>query len=221
MQNYPLTLSFDLWSMPHRVTVRDAEGSTYMQATRSKTLKEKLEVVTYQNHQQELYNVAADSLLSLKPSYGIWNQQGQSIGNIQLQSIWWDCKCNVSDGQKVIFQVQEETNPRRFTALLLVVMMAIGLAGFASHVPMLHTFGLFPFLFAIIGLGAAGTGHFLNPIYVVKRPDGRRVMQFAKIPELNLHCSRFSIKSIDRVSSTEEYSALFAIMLMILGRQQD
>jgi hypothetical protein len=221
MQNYPLTMSFDLWSMPHRMTVRNAEGSTYMQATRSKTLKEKIEVVTYQNHRQQSYTVAADALLSLKPIHSILNQQGQSISTIQLNSLWRDCQYNIFDGGKLIFQVQEETNPRRSTAFLVVVVATFALAAFASQMPLLGAVGVFPCLIVMIGLYATRTGHFLNPIYTVKRPDGRRVMQFAKIPELNLHNSRFSIKSIDRVSSTEEYSALFAIMLMILGRYQD
>jgi hypothetical protein len=221
MATYPLILSFDLWSTPHKMTLKHAEGSTYMQAARSLTLKEQIEVTTYQNHQPQVYKIAAERLLSMRPVYNIWHPQGRTIGTIQRQNrnLWWDSQYNVHDGKNRIFQIQEESNPRRFTALLLVAMMALGLAGFASHVPMLHTLGVFPFLGAIIGLGAAGTGYFLNPIYTVNRSDGRRVMQFAKIPELNLHHSRFLIKSLDQVSETEEHSALFAIMLMILNER--
>jgi hypothetical protein len=219
MANFPLILNFDLWSVPHKMTLKDAAGTTYMQAARSLTLKQQIEVTTYENHQQQVYKVEAERLLSMRPVYDIWHPQGQTIGTIQPSNRWWDPQYNIYDGKTLIFQVQAERNPRWFTILLLIALMAIGLAGFASRDPTLHTLGVFPFLIAIIGMNAVATGHILNPIYTVKRPDGRRVMQFAKIPEFKLRHSRFSIKSIEQVSETEEHSALFAIMLMILGER--
>jgi hypothetical protein len=221
MQNYPLILNYNLWSVPHTMRVTDAQGHTCIQMGRSLTLKQQIEVTTYQNHQQQVYTIAAEKLLTLKPIYDIWNPQGQTIGTIQRRNLkfWWDAQYNVWDGKKLILQLQEESNPRWLTALLLVTVMAFGLAGCASQIPMLRLLGLLLTFVSIMGLSAFSTGHFLNPLYSVKRPDGKRVMQFAKIPEFNLHNSRFSIKSIDQVSETEEYSALCAIVLMIMNER--
>jgi hypothetical protein len=212
MASYPLTLHFDLWSTPHKMIVKDAKGSTYMQMSRSLTLKHQIEVATYQN-QQQTYKIAAEGLLSRHPVHGIWNQQGQMISTIERYSY------KVYDGRNLLFQVGKEDDPRsQPIRYLIFAMMMIGfLLIYANPIGPVIMFSLALILTALIGSITCASGQLINPpIYTVKRPDGRRVMQVAMIPELTLHHSQFSIKLIDSVSPTEEHSALFAILLKIL-----
>jgi hypothetical protein len=50
----------------------------------------------------------------------------------------------------------------------------------------------------------------------VKRPNGRLVMRFAKVPSWHPYLSEFSIKAIETVNDAEESQALLGIILLIL-----
>jgi hypothetical protein len=214
MHSYPLTLNYDLWSVPHKMTVKDAQGSTYMQAVRSLTLKQQIEVTTYSQHQQQVYKVAAERLVATRPLYDIWNQQGQTIGTIQRQTPWWKCHYNIHDGKQLLFRIEEE-NPRILSAMLMLSGVGLSFLGMSSRIPPLQTMSTVLFAVMMVLLMAIGGGYVLNPVYVVQTADHRRVMRFAKIPSLS-RLSQFSIQAIDTIGEAEESKALFGILLLVL-----
>jgi hypothetical protein len=207
MHSYPLILNYDLWSVPHKMTVKDAQGITHMEAVRSLTLKQQIEVTTYSQHQQQVYKVAAERLVATRPLYDIWNQKGQTIGTIQRQKPWWKCHYIIHDGKKLLFRIEEE-NPRILSAILLMSGIGLSFLGISSHISPLQTLGM-------VLLMAIGGGYILNPIYIVKTADHRRIIRFAKIPSLS-HRSQFSIQAIDTIGEAEESKALFGILLLVL-----
>jgi hypothetical protein len=215
MATFPLTLKIDQGSIPYKMTVKDAAGSTCMQAVQLRNLKRQIEITTYQNHQQQIYQVAQEKLLSMRPVYDIWNQQGQTIGTIALQNPLGNCQYNVFDGKNCVFHAQRESHPPRVKVLLLGITIAIVMLSLIVYVPTMMP--LFAVVFGV-GLFASRGGYFGTPTYTVKRPNGRRVMQFAQIPGFNLNQLQFSIRLLDRINSTEEHSALCAITLMLLER---
>jgi hypothetical protein len=215
MQAYPLTLIFDLWAvLPNKITVKDLMGITMMRVERALTLKHKVEVTAYrQRSQPQVYQVEAENL-ALNPAYDIWDR-GQTIGQIQRQDPWWKCHYNIYDGQRLTFRIEEE-NPRSLTALILVSAVTVSFIGMKTTVPSLRLFGIGLFGWAMLMLIAIGAGYLFNPIYTVKRPNGRVVMRFAKVPSLHPYLSKFSIKAIDMVNDAEESKALLGIILLIL-----
>jgi hypothetical protein len=214
MQAYPLTLIFDLWAvLPNKITVKDLRGSTLMQVNRALTLKHKVEVTAYQASQPQVYQVEAENL-ALNPAYDIWDR-GQTIGQIQRQDPWWKCHYNIYDGQRLTFRIEEE-NPRSLTALLLVGLVTVSFICMKTAVPTLRLFGIGIFGWAMLMLMAIGAGYLFNPTYTVKRPNGRLVMRFAKVPSLHPYLAKFSIKAIEPVNDAEESKALLGIILLIL-----
>jgi hypothetical protein len=214
MQAYPLTLIFDLWAvLPNKIIVQDLRGSTLMQVNRALTLKHKVEVTAYQQSRQQVYQVEAENL-ALNPTYDIWDQ-GQTIGQIQRQDPWWKCHYNIYDGQRLTFRIDEE-NPRSLTALLLTGMVTVSFLCMKTAVPTLRLFGIGIFGWAMLMLMAIGAGYLFNPTYTVKRPNGRLVMRFAKVPSLHPYLAKFSIKAIEPVNDAEESKVLLGIILLIL-----
>ncbi len=214
MATFPLTLKIDQGSIPYKMTVKDAAGITLIQAVQSRQLKRQIELTTYQNHQQQTYQLVQEKLLAMRPVYDVRNPQGQTIGTIQLQNALGS-GYDIFHGQNCILQTQSETNPLRVKVILIVVSIAIALLSLIFYVPTMA-----PLLFIFIGVAmfASRGGYFGVPTYSVKRPDGRRVMQFAQIPGFNLNQLQFSIRLLDRVSPAEEHSALCAITLLLLER---
>jgi hypothetical protein len=214
MQAYPLTLIFDLWAvLPNKITVKDLTGSTLMRVERALTLKHKVEVTAYARSQQQIYQVEAENL-ALNPAYDIWDR-GQTIGQIQRQDPWWKCDYNIYDGQRLMFRIQEE-NPRSLTAVLLISAVTVSFSCLKTPVPSLRLLGMGLLGLVLLMLMAIGAGYLFNPIYTVKRPNGRVVMRFAKVPSWHPYLSKFSIKAIDAVNDAEESQALLGIILLIL-----
>jgi hypothetical protein len=73
MATFPLTLNIDQGSIPYKMTVKHSEGTTFMQAVQLRNLKRQIEVTTYQNHQQQIYQLTQEKLLSMRPVYDIGN----------------------------------------------------------------------------------------------------------------------------------------------------
>jgi hypothetical protein len=214
MQAYPLTLIFDLWAvLPNKITIKDLAGSTLMRVDRALTLKHKVEVTAYQQSQQQVFQVAAENL-AINPAYDIW-ERGQTIGQIQRQDPWWKCHYHIYDGQRLMFRIQEE-HPRSLTALLLASAVSVSFICVKTAVPSLRLFGIGLFGLAMLMLMAIGAGYLFNPIYTVKRPNGRVVMRFAKVPSWHPYLSEFSIKAIDPVNDAEESKALLGIIMLVL-----
>jgi hypothetical protein len=219
MATFPLTLNIDQGSIPYKMTVKDAAGTTFMQAVQLRNLKRQIEVTTYQNHQQQTYQLTQEKLLSMRPVYDIWNQQGRTIGTIALQSAMRGDQYNVFDGKNCIFQTQIEPDPHSHGVRNLLIMLTVAIVLLSltySYAPTM--------LFLLCVLGSVGTtfaghsGYFGTATYSVKRPDGQRVIQFSQVPGFTWNRRQFSIRLLDRISHTEEHSALFAITLMLLER---
>jgi hypothetical protein len=216
MTNFPLTLNIDQGRIPYRMTIKDAAGTTVMQAVQLANLKRQIEVTTYQNHQQQIYQLSAEKLVAMRSVYDIWTQQGQTIGTIASQKALGGDQYDVCDGKTCIFQTQRDPNPRQTRNSWIFLAIAIALLGLTCYQPMLL---LLFCLFCGIGGAALSRGYLGSTIYSVKRPDGRRVMLFTQIPHLKFSQVQYSVRLVDRVSSSiEAYFALFAITLILLER---
>jgi hypothetical protein len=211
---YPLTLTIVSRTSDQKITLETAQGGTLLQGQELLSrLKGKIDLVSYQRQRQQSLCIEADQVFSLNPTYAIWDDRGRSIGMIQ-RGAWWNAQYQIYQGQRLAFQTVVEDAGRLWIA---IVCMGLFVAGclLVSQIIGRCLIGL-----GFIGLLAVNTGYLCNATYWLQRPDGRRVMQFAKVPSLGSHRSQFTIRAIERLNESEELPALLGIILMLLRHSE-
>jgi hypothetical protein len=213
---YPLTLTLEYRSADQKVLLQTAQGQPLIEGAallEQFGKRGKIDVVSHQHQHQRHFSIEAEKAFSGKPIYDIWDEQGRSIGAIQWMRQWvsWQsAECHVYQGQRLAFKVSAAANHRASWVSLacLAVMMAGAVSMAYGHV-----------LLAVLLIGLAGGGmmlfrhgYLLNPTYIVQQPDGRRVMQFVKVPSMQQFRSQFTVQAIDRLNESAEFSALLGVI---------
>jgi hypothetical protein len=213
---YPLTLTLEYRSADQKVLLQTAEGHPLIQGEAfldQLGKRGKIDLVSHQRQRQQQVCIEAEQAFSFKPTYEIWDEQGRSIGAIQWMRQWvsWQRdECHVYQGQQLAFKVRAAADYRASWVSLACVAVMI-----AGAVSMAHG----QVLLAVILIGLAGggmtlfrQGYLLNPTYIVQQPDGRRVMQFVKVPSMQQFRSQFTVQAIDRLNESAEFSALLGVI---------
>jgi hypothetical protein len=213
MQVYPLTLDFAPRQLLRKLIVKNAQGSPVMQAERSMTLKSKFEVCAYQKYGQDNYTIVAPKLMQWKMAYDFWNQQGEPIGRIQSSPK--PSQYNLYTSDRLAFGVNLIRNPYRLLFMIPMALCAIGFLCQSNELLNIVMFGRCLLGLAIVSAVAMYFAGLHHESYLVRRPDGRPVMQFARS-----NMRRFSIKAIDDLSDAEEPSLLLGVILLILQDQE-
>jgi uncharacterized protein YxjI len=187
---YPLELTFKLWSLTPQFSLTDQQGNSLFYVRQQMfRLKEVINIFTDDRRTQELYTIRADRVIDFSAQYHFDNASGQTIGAVKrkgMKSIW-KAHYEVYDAHNQLsFHVQEQ-NP------WVKVMDAL-----FSEIPVVGMF----------------TGLVFNPVYEVTRADGTLVMRLEKIP--TFLSRKFTIKQLNQMTGQEEAQALLSLLMLLL-----
>ncbi|MEP0871954.1 hypothetical protein NDA01_19240 [Trichocoleus desertorum AS-A10] len=187
---YPLTLTFKLWSLAPQLALQDATGDNTVFCIRQKLfkLKEVINVFADLQRTQLKYEIKADRIIDFSARYNFVDTNGKTMGAVKRRGMksLWRAHYDIYDGDTAIFTISEQ-NP------WVKVMDS---------------------LFAEIPIVGLFTGYVFNPVYAVNRANGNPVMYLEKRPAF---LSRiFTIKQVDQLSGNEEAQVLLSLVMMLL-----
>ncbi len=189
MQDYPLDLSFKIFTIGTRVEVVDASGRQVAYVRKKKfRLREDVTVYRDEGQNEALFRLKADRIVDFGASYAVTAPDGRLLGSIRrrgVRSLWRSAYAIVDAGGKEIGGIREE-NPWIKVADGLVQMI--------------------PFAGALDGL-------FFNPAYRVDL-GGETVLRLLK--QRALLESRFRLEKTGNFSETEEGLLLAGVVMMLL-----
>ena len=189
MQDYPLDLSFKIFTIGTRVGVVDASGRQ-VAYVRKKKFKLREDVMVYRDKGQReaLFRLKADRILDFGASYAVTSPDGRILGHLRRQgvrSLWRSAYAIVDAGGKEVGDIREE-NPWAKVADGLLDMI--------------------PFAGVLDGL-------FFNPAYRIDL-RGETVLRLRK--QRTLLESRFRLERTGSFSEAEEDLLLASVVMMLL-----
>lgn len=188
--NYPLTLSFKLWSVSTQVSVNDAAGNPVCFVHKKWfKLKEHLVVYRDQSMQQVYCNINADSIIDFSASYNFSDAAGQLLGGVRRRGMrsLWKAHYEVYDEQKHQLMTIEEENP--------MIKLLDGLVG---DVPGLNLL----------------SGYILNPKYIIKDGRGQPIIRITKSP--SFFEASFKIEAlVQGIDPVDELRILLGTLMMV------
>jgi uncharacterized protein YxjI len=188
---YPLELTFKLFSLTPQISLVDQQGNSLFYVRQQLfRLKEVINIFADSQRTQELFTIRADRVIDFSARYNFTDRDGQPLGSVKRKGMksLWKAHYDVFDtqGDQVIFTIEEE-NP------WVKVMDA---------------------LFAEIPVVGMFTGYLFNPAYHVNRPDGTLVMRLEKLPAFFSRI--FTIKQMNMLNGQEESQVLLSLLMLLL-----
>ncbi len=189
MQEYPLDLSFKIFTIGTRVGVVDAHGRQ-VAYVRKKKFKLREDVMVYRDEGQReaLFRLKADRILDFGASYAVTAPDGRILGHVRRQgvrSFWKSAYGIVNAGGREVGGIREE-NPWIKVADGLLEMIPFG---------------------DVLG------GLFFNPAYRIDLRDDT-VLRLRK--QRALLESRFRLEKLGDFSEAEEDLLLASVVMMLL-----
>ena len=189
MQDYPLDLSFKIFTIGTRVGVTDASGRP-VAYVRKKKFKLREDVMVYRDEAQReaLFRLKADRIFDFGASYAVTAPDGRLLGHVRRQgvrSLWRSAYAIVGAGGKEAGGIREE-NPWIKVADGLIQMI--------------------PFADVLDGL-------FFNPAYLIDL-GGETVLRLQK--QRALLESRFRLEKLGDFAEAEEDLLLASVVMMLL-----
>ena len=189
MHDYPLDLSFKIFTIGTRVGVVDASGRQVAHVRKKKfKLREDVTVYRDEGQREALFRLKADRILDFGASYAVTAPDGRLLGSVRRQgvrSLWRSSYAIVDAGGKEIGGIRE-ANPW--------VKIADGLLE------------MIPFAGILDGL-------FFNPAYRIDLWD-KTVLRLQK--QRALLESRFRLEKLGEFSEAEEDLLLASVVMMLL-----
>ncbi|OLP17379.1 hypothetical protein BST81_16395 [Leptolyngbya sp. 'hensonii'] len=189
--DYPLKLTFKLFSFAPQISVVDASGKPVFYV-RQKLFKLKEDITLFADEQRQipLYSIKADRIIDFSARYHFKDQNGNELGSVKRRGMrsLWTAHYDISPAhtETPAITIREE-NP----------WVKVADALFAE-IPILGMF----------------TGYVFNPKYLVARTDGTVVMRLEKVPAF---LSRiFTIIQVNQMSEDEEKQAVLSLLMMLL-----
>lgn len=188
--NFPLQLQFKVTTLANDFSATDANGKT-IAYVRQKMLKLKEEVIVYNDESKRdiIFSIKANQWLDFSAVYTFANALGKEVGRVGRKG-WaslWKSRYEIYDQKQYKDLLIQEENPW--------IKM---LDGFVGEIPILNIF----------------TGYFLNPSYIVTRPDGTEVVRLKKEP--SFFGRKFSVNKLSNFQEGEEDRIVLGLMMMIL-----
>lgn len=187
--NYPLQLSFEILSVAKRLSVIDAAGNlSFFVKQKMFKLKESVTVFADVDQRLPLYELKADRVIDISPSYHLKDTRGTHLGTVTRKGMksLWRARYDIVNGSSRALTIQE-SNPwtKVFDSLF-------------CEIPILGMF----------------SGYVFHPEYLVAREDGTSVMRVKKEPAF--FQGKFSIEKLAAVSEEEETRILLSLIMMVL-----
>lgn len=189
---YPLELSFKIFSIGSRISVTDASGALVAYARqRAFRLREEINIYADEDQQQHLYTIQANQVLDFNASYAITAPDGNQLGSVGrrgMRSLWRASYDIVNPSGNQIGSIHEE-DP-----------WVKAVDGMIGAVP-------------VVG---AVTGYFLHPAYLVD-VNGSTHFRVQKQPAF--FEGRYKMEQHNGVAGPEQDLILpSAIMVLLLER---
>ena len=186
---FPVHIAFKVLTLAPQMLVTDGAGRT-LGFVRQKLLRliEDVTVFTDETQKTPIYSIKADRVIDFSARYHFADTDGRPLGCVQRQgmtSLWRAHYVIEIDGQPVLAVHEEKPFVKVLDALL-------------DQIP-------------FVGLV---TGYFLNPSYLVTRPDTSPALRITKRPSLLE--TGFTIDQLGPLDERERECALLAAMMIIL-----
>ena len=187
--NYPLQLSFEILSVARKLSIVDAAGNlSFFVKQKMFKLKESVTVFGDVDQRLPLYELKADRVIDISPSYHFKDTMGTHLGTVTRKGMksLWRARYDIVNGSGRALTIQE-SNPwtKVFDRLF-------------CEIPILGMF----------------SGYVFHPEYLVAREDGTSVMRVKKEPAF--FQGKFSIEKLAAVSEEEETRILLSLIMMVL-----
>lgn len=187
---FPLEFQFQVATLHNDFIIRDAQGKT-LAYVRQKLLKLIDEVQVFENESRakEIYRIKADRWIDFSAVYTFFDQFGVEVGKIGRKGFAsiWKANYEIFDREKAADLFIREEN-----AWVKVADALIG------EIPLLNLF----------------SGYFLNPSYLISRPDGTPVARLKKLP--SFWGRKFSVHKLADFEIGEEERLVLGLMMMLL-----
>ena len=189
MLNYPLKLSFKVFTFAPQVKVTDATGQTVLYVRRKiMTMKDDVKIYADEAQQEQLYQINADRMIDFSANFRINTTDGRTLGTLRrkgLRSIW-RATYPIADANGQDAGLIHEENP-----------WVKVIDGLAEEIPVVG------WLVVLL----------LNPKYLVEL-NGRPVLRLRKLP--SLLARTFSLEHMDTLTDEEERLVLSSVMMMLM-----
>lgn len=186
---YPLNLSFKLLTFGQRIVATDASNNVVMFIKQKMfKLKEKVEVYNDQQQSQLIFRIEADRILDFSANYSFTDAAGNEWGSVRrkgMRSLWAAHYEIIQDGI-VDMEIREESPMKKVLESIL------------GEIP-------------VVGLIAV---YFLNPSYIVSRPDGTPLLKLTKKPAI--FEGKFVLEKLGEMPEDDELRSLLAILMLVL-----
>lgn len=186
---YPLDLSFKLLTFGQRIIARDAGGGVVMFIKQKMfKLKEKIEVYGDENQNQLIFRIEADRVLDFSANYSFTDASGQSWGSVRrkgMRSLWSAHYEVMQDGQ-VDMVIREESAMKKLLEAIL------------GQIPIIGPIFIY----------------FINPSYMVSRPDGTPLLRLIKRPAI--FEGKFTLEKVGEVPEDDELRSLLGLITLVL-----
>ncbi len=189
MLQYPIELRFKLMTLGQRITAADASGQTLM-FIKQKMFKFREKVEIYQNDSlaKLIFQIEADRVIDFSANYHFTDAAGNDWGAVRrkgMRSLWSAHYEVMQDGQ-VDMTVEEESPMKKILESLL------------SEIPLLGIFA----------------AYFINPSYIVRRPNGEPLLRLIKQPAF--FEGKFTLEKLTEIPEDDELRSLMALIMLVL-----
>lgn len=187
---YPLEVTFKIWTFAPKIIVTDAKGNlVFFIKQKLFKLREAIEVFADEAQTQKIYDMKADRIIDFSARYNFIDSRGATIGAVKrkgMRSIWRAHYDIFDSAATSSFHIEEENPWIKVIDSLL------------QEIPIL----------------GALSGYLFNPKYLVKHDENTVVMRLEKRP--SFLSRKFTIRPVDQFPSQAEDSILLSLMMMIL-----
>lgn len=186
---YPLKLSFKLFTLGQRITATDASGNLLLFVKQKMfKLKEKVEVYSDESRENLIFRIGADRMLDFSASYSITDAAGNSWGSVRRKGMrsFWSAHYEVMQDDQIDMVIQEESAIKKVIESLL------------GEIP-------------VLGLLAV---YLINPSYIVTRPDGTQLLRLIKRPAV--FEGKFDIEKLSEMPEDDEMRSLLSLLMVVL-----
>jgi len=186
---YPLNISFKVFTFATQIPVTDSAGSPvcYVRQAPLK-LKESVQIFSDQAQSRLVCKIDADRVLDISANYALAGPEGEKIGRLARHGMasLWRAHYEIFYGDAPVYQIREEE-------------------------PWVKVFDTLMNMIPLLGLFS---GYVFHPAYTVKTSDGRLVMRLQK--KAAFLEGRFEITKHEDLSPAEETRILYSLMMLLL-----
>lgn len=186
---YPLKLSFTLFSLSQQIAVTDASGGMVLYVKQKLfRFKERIEVFADAEMKQKRFEINADRMIDFSANYRFTDAAGNDWGAVRREGMrsLWSAHYDVYDEDSIDMTIREEEPWKRMVEGILGDIPIVG--------------------FAVI--------YWLNPSYLVFAADGTKALRAVKKPSLLER--HFEIEKLAELDPDDELRALLALIMMVM-----